>query len=45
MYSFLNRHFSPPIANLLAILWYAILIAGIVICYHRNTGGFLYLHL
>lgn len=45
MYSFLTRHLPIQIANILAIIWYALLIAGILVCYDKDVGGFLYLHL
>ena len=45
MYAYLSRRLPQPLANLLAVLWYTLLIMGILICYQRNAAGFLYLDL
>ncbi len=45
MYAFLSRHLPRPLADVVAVLWYALLIAGILLCYQRNGPGFRYLDL
>ncbi len=45
MHAFLSRHLPPRWAALGALVWYLLLMAGIVICYQGRGHGFLYLHL
>jgi hypothetical protein len=45
MHAYLSRQLSPPLANLLTLLWYTLLVMGILICYQRNAAGFVYLDL
>ena len=45
MHAFLSRHLPPRAARTLAVLWYALLVAGILICYQGDVGDFLYLQL
>jgi len=45
MHAFLCRHLPRPAANVLALLWYALLVAGILLCWQRNPAGFVYLGL
>ena len=45
MHALLSRHLPRPLATALALLWYTLLILGILVCYQRNAAGFLYLDL
>ena len=45
MYAFLARRLTARLAAPLAVLWYALLIAGIAVCYRGDSGGFVYLKL
>lgn len=45
MYAFLARHLPRRKALALALLWYAVLLAAILIAYRTRTEGFLYLDL
>ena len=45
MHAFLSRHLPRPLAATLAVLWYALLIFGILLCYQRDVRGFQYLDL
>ena len=45
MHAFLLRHFPPRLAALASLLWYILLIAGIIICYQGRGNGFLYVRL
>jgi hypothetical protein len=45
MHGFLVRHLPRRAALVLSVLWYALLVAGIVIAYRTRTTGFLYLDL
>jgi hypothetical protein len=45
MHAFLCRHLPRPWANLLALLWYAFLVGGVLLCWQRDPVGFIYLRL
>ena len=45
MHAFLSRHLPPRVAAALALVWYTLLMVCILVCYHRNSPGFLYQHL
>ena len=44
MYALLARRLPRILTNVLVVVWYALLIAGILLCYRRDADGFLYLH-
>ena len=45
MHAFLVRHLPRRAALALAVAWYAVLLAAILIAYRTRTEGFLYLDL
>jgi hypothetical protein len=45
MHAFLARHLPRPQAGALAVLWYALLVAGVLLCWEGQPAGFQYLGL
>ena len=45
MHAFLSRHLPRPLPALLSVLWYTLLMLGILVCLRWDTTGFLYLDL
>ena len=45
MHAFLVRHLPRRTALALAVVWYAVLLAAILVAYRTRSEGFLYLDL